>query len=234
MKNISLFESYNLGSQPLANRMVMAPMTRTRTSPGDVPNALLAKYYGQRASAGLIIAEATDVAPHGKGYLWTPGIYTDAQVKGWQLVTDEVHRHGGKIFIQLWHVGRMSHISMMPGNQAPWGVTDERAADSDVFAHDASGRLTFVRASQPRQLRTEELPAMVDDFRKAFRNTAKAGFDGIEFHAANGYLFEQFMNSTLNTRSDQYGGQTLENRTRFLLDVVDTAIEELGTGKNRD
>lgn len=231
MKNISLFESYKLGSQQLTNRMVMAPMTRTRTSLGDVPNTLMAKYYGQRASAGLIIAEATDVAPHGKGYLWTPGIYTDAQIAGWQLVTNEVHRNGGKVFIQLWHVGRMSHISMMPCGQAPWGVTDERAAESDVFAHDASGKLTFVRASTPRQLGTEELPALVEDFRKAFRNAAKAGFDGIELHAANGYLFEQFMNSTLNTRSDHYGGQSLENRTRFLLEVVDAAIQELGANK---
>jgi N-ethylmaleimide reductase len=231
MKDISLFDPYNLGSQQLTNRVVMAPMTRTRTSSGDVPNALIAKYYGQRASAGLIIAEATDVAPHGKGYLWTPGIFTKGQVEGWQLVTKEVHQNGGKIFLQIWHVGRMSHTSMMPDGQAPWGVTDERAEGSDVFAHDASGRLTFVRASAPRQLGTEELPALVEDFRQAFRNAAKAGFDGIELHAANGYLFEQFMNSTLNTRSDQYGGQNPENRTRFLLEVVDAAIAELGASK---
>ncbi|OQP53434.1 alkene reductase [Niastella yeongjuensis] len=230
MKNNSLFDPYNLGSQQLTNRVVMAPMTRTRTSAGDTPNALIAKYYGQRASAGLIISEATDIAPHGKGYLWTPGIFTDAQVAGWKLVTTEVHRNGGKIFMQIWHVGRMSHISMMPGGQAPWGVTNERAADSDVFAHDASGRLTFVRASTPRQLETEELPALITDFRQAFRNAAEAGFDGIELHAANGYLFEQFMNASLNTRSDEYGGQSLENRTRFLLNVVDAAIQELGAG----
>ena len=231
MKNISLFDPYNLGSQQLTNRVVMAPMTRTRTSAGDVPNDLIAKYYGQRASAGLIITEATDIAPHGKGYLWTPGIFTDAQVEGWKLVTNKVHRNGGSIFLQIWHVGRMSHVSMMPGGQAPWGVTDERAADSDVFAHDASGKLTFVRASTPRQLGTEELPALVEDFRQAFRNAAKAGFDGIELHAANGYLFEQFMNSTLNTRNDEYGGQHSENRTRFLLEVVDAAIQELGASK---
>jgi N-ethylmaleimide reductase len=191
----------------------------------------MAKYYGQRASAGLIIAEATDVAPHSKGYLWTPGIYTDAQVKGWQLVTHEVHRNGGKIFLQLWHVGRMSHISLTPGGQAPWGVTDEQAEGSDVFAHDAGGKLTFVPASKPRQLRTEEMPVLVEDFREAFRNAAGAGFDGIELHAANGYLFEQFMNSTLNTRSDLYGGQSPENRTRFLLEVVDAALQELGPDK---
>lgn len=231
MNKISLFEPYEKGSQQqLTNRVVMAPMTRTRTS-DDVPNALMAKYYGQRASAGLIITEATDIAPHSNGYMWTPGIYTDAQVEGWKLVTNEVHRNSGKIYLQLWHVGRMSHISLMPDGQAPWGVTDEQAVGSDVFAHDSGGKLTFVPASIPRQLRTEELPGLVEDFRHAFRNTAKAGFDGIELHAANGYLLEQFMNSTLNTRTDQYGGQTPENRARFLLEVVDAAIEELGANK---
>ncbi len=227
---MTLFESNKLGSHQLENRMVMAPMTRTRTSPGDVPNALMAKYYAQRASAGLIISEATDIAPHSKGYLWTPGIYTDAQIAGWQLVTNEVHRNNGKIFMQIWHVGRMSHTSMMPEGQAPWGATDEQAIGSDVFAHDAEGKLTFVRASKPRQLGTDELPALINDFKTAFRNVKKAGFDGVEIHSANGYLFEQFMNATLNTRDDQYGGQTIENRTRFLLDVVDAAIEELGAG----
>ncbi|KIC93555.1 alkene reductase [Flavihumibacter solisilvae] len=231
MNNISLFDSFYLGAIQLANRVVMAPMTRTRTSPGDVPNTMMAEYYGQRAGAGLIIAEATDVAPHSKGYLWTPGIYTDAQVDGWKLVTNEVHRNGGKIFLQLWHVGRMSHVSLMPGGQAPWGVTVEQAIGSDVFAHDASGKLTFVRASKPRQIRTNEINGLINDFRQAFRKAAKAGFDGIELHAANGYLFEQFMNAALNSRTDQYGGQSLENRTRFLLEVVDAAIEELGAGK---
>lgn len=227
---MTLFEPIKLGSRQLSNRVVMAPMTRTRTSAGDTPNALMAKYYGQRAGAGLIIAEATDIAPHSKGYLWTPGIYTDAQVAGWQLVTNEVHRNDGRIFMQIWHVGRMSHTSMMPEGQAPWGVTDEQATGSDVFAHDAEGKLTFVRASKPRQLKTDELPALINDFKTAFGNVKKAGFDGVEIHAANGYLFEQFMNATLNTRNDQYGGQTLENRTRFLLEVVDAAIAELGAG----
>jgi len=231
MKNINLFEPLKLGSQQLNNRVVMAPMTRTRTSAGDVPNALMAKYYGQRASAGLIISEAVDVAPHSKGYLWTPGIYNDTQVAGWKLVTDEVHRHGGKIFSQIWHVGRMSHISLMPEGQAPWGATNEQATGSDVFAHGADGKLTFVRASAPRQLRTDEMPGLINDFRVAFRNADKAGFDGIEIHAANGYLFEQFMNSTHNTRNDEYSGNTLENRTRFLLEVIDTAIQELGAGR---
>lgn len=220
-----------LGSQQLSNRVVMAPMTRTRTSPGDVPNALMAKYYGQRAGAGLIIAEATDVAPHSKGYLWTPGIYADEQVEGWKLVTDAVHANGGNIFLQIWHVGRMSHVSLMPGGQQPWGVTGEQAVGSDVFAHGSDGKLTFVAASKPRQIGTDEMPGLLEDFRRAFQNVKKAGFDGIELHAANGYLFEQFMNSTLNTRTDGYGGQNLENRTRFLLEVVDIASEILGADK---
>ncbi|SEI53840.1 N-ethylmaleimide reductase [Dyadobacter sp. SG02] len=231
MKSASLFAPFQLGGQELANRVVMAPMTRTRTSPGDVPNELMAKYYGQRASAGLIISEATDVAPHSKGYLWTPGIYNDEQVRGWKLVTDSVHRNGGKIFQQIWHVGRMSHTSLMPDGQQPWGVTDEQAVGSDVFAHGSDGRLTFVRASKPRQIGTEEMPALLDDFERAFRNAGEAGFDGIELHAANGYLFEQFMNSTLNTRTDHYGGQNFENRTRFLLEVVDLAAGIFGAGR---
>jgi N-ethylmaleimide reductase len=224
-----LFDTHQLGGQRvLKNRVVMAPMTRTRTSEGDVPNALMATYYGQRASAGLIVTEATDVSARSKGYASTPGIHTDAQVRGWKLVTDEVHRNGGTIFLQVWHVGRMAHTSLMPDGEAPWGVTDERASASDVFAHDAAGRLTFVRASAPRQIGTGEIPGLVDEFAFAFRNAKRAGFDGVEIHGANGYLFDQFMNSALNRRADIYGGQTPQTRTRVLLEVVDAAIRELG------
>jgi N-ethylmaleimide reductase len=228
----TLFDTHKLGEKLiLKNRVVMAPMTRTRTSAGDIPNALMAKYYGQRASAGLIITEATDVSVHSKGYAWTPGIYTDAQVQGWRLVTDEVHRNGGVIFLQVWHVGRMAHISLLLDGEAPWGVTDERASQSDVFAHDASGRLTFVRASAPRKIRTEEIPGLVNEFALAFRNARLADFDGVEIHGANGYLFDQFMNSVLNKRTDIYGGQTPQTRTRLLLEVVDAAIRELGSDR---
>ena len=228
----TLFESHTLGdSVALKNRVVMAPMTRTRTSPGDLPNALMATYYGQRASAGLILTEATDVSPHTKGYAWTPGIYTEAQVQGWRGVTDEVHRHGGTIFLQLWHVGRLAHTSMLPNGEAPWGATAERAADSDVFIHDAEGKLTFMRASAPRQIETSEAAIVVNEFAEAFGNAARAGFDGVEIHAANGYLFDQFMNSVLNTRTDEYGGQSPQNRTRLLLEVVDAAIRILGVGR---
>lgn len=156
----TLFDAYTFGDKiSVTNRIVMAPMTRTRTSDGDVPNALMAKYYAQRASAGLIVTEATDVSPHSKGYAWTPGIYTKAQVEGWSLVTREVHRSGGKIFLQVWHVGRMAHTSLLPNGEAPWGVTDEKASESDVFAHDEDGKLTFMRASLPGRSRPKRYPS---------------------------------------------------------------------------
>jgi N-ethylmaleimide reductase len=229
---ITLFDQHVLGGTvSLKNRIVMAPMTRTRTADGDIPNSLMATYYGQRAGAGLIVAEATDVAPSSKGYAMTPGIYTDAQRQGWRLVTDEVHRRGGTIFLQIWHVGRMAHQSMMPNGEAPWGVTEERAEHSDVFAHGPDGKLSFIRAGAPRRLETEEVSALAGAFAQAFANARHAGFDGVEIHAANGYLFDQFMNSVLNTRSDRYGGGSAEDRARFLLEVVDAAVREFGPGR---
>lgn len=229
---IDLFDTQLIGGTvQLKNRIVMAPMTRTRTSDGDVPNALMATYYAQRASAGLIVTEATDVAPSSKGYAMTPGIYTEAQLQGWRLVTDEVHRKGGTIFVQIWHVGRMAHSSLMPNGEAPWGVTEERAEHSDVFVHDRDGKLTFTRAGTPRRLSTDEVSALVDTFSQAFSNARQAGFDGVEIHGANAYLFDQFMNSVLNTRTDRYGGGCVEDRTRFLMEVVDAAVRELGAGR---
>jgi len=228
---IDLFDSQLVGGTVvLTNRIVMAPMTRTRTSEGDIPNELMATYYGQRASAGLIVAEATDVAPSSNGYAMTPGIYTQDQRQGWRLVTDEVHRKGGTIFLQLWHVGRMAHPSLMPNGEAPWGVTEERA-DSQVFAHGPDGALGYMPAGKPRRLRTEEVFALVGTVTQACVNAREAGFDGVEIHAANGYLFEQFMNSVLNTRTDCFGGGSVENRTRFLMEVVEAAVRELGPGR---
>jgi N-ethylmaleimide reductase len=228
---IDPFDSQLLGATvPLKNRIVMAPMTRTRTSEGDVPNELMATYYGQRASAGLIVTEATDVAPSSKGYAMTPGVYTEAQRRGWRLVTDEVHRNGGTLFLQLWHVGRMAHPSLMPNGEAPWGVTEERA-ESDVFAHGADGKLGFIRAGTPRRLRTNEVSALVGTFSQAVANARQAGFDGVEIHGANGYLFDQFMNSVLNTRTDRYGGGSVEDRTRFLMEVIEAAVREWGPGR---
>jgi N-ethylmaleimide reductase len=190
----------------------------------------MATYYGQRASAGLIVTEATDVAPSSNGYALTPGIYTQDQRQGWRLVTDAVHREGGKIFLQLWHVGRMAHPSLMPNGEAPWGVTEERA-DSQVFAHGTDGTLGYMPAGKPRRLRTEEVFALVGTVTQACVNAREAGFDGVEIHAANGYLFEQFINSVLNTRTDCFGGGSVENRTRFLMEVVEAAVRELGPGR---
>jgi N-ethylmaleimide reductase len=227
-----LFVSQSLGGTvPLKNRIVMAPMTRTRTSEGDIPNELMATYYGQRASAGLIVTEVMNVAPSSKGYALMPGIYTEAQRQGWRLVTDEVHRHGGTIFAQIFHVGRMAHPSMMPNGEAPWGVTEEQAEGSDVFAHGSDGTLSYIRAGTPRRLETEEVSALVGTFAEAFAYARQAGFDGVEIHAGNGYLFDQFMNSTLNTRTDRYGSDSVEDRTRFLMEVVDAAVRELGPGR---
>ncbi|WP_075791924.1 alkene reductase [Massilia putida] len=228
---IDLFDSFFMGGTvPLKNRIAMAPMTRTRTSDGDIPNALMATYYAQRASAGLIVTEATDVAPSSKGYAMTPGIHTDAQRDGWREVTRQVHRHGGTIFLQLWHVGRMAHSSLMPDNEAPWGVTAERA-DAAVFAHRPDGTLGHMAASAPRRLSTGEVAALTDTFASACADARQAGFDGVELHAANGYLFDQFVNSVLNTRTDRYGGSRVEDRTRFLLDVAAAAVRELGPGR---
>lgn len=229
---VDLFQPHVLdGIVPLKNRIVMAPMTRTRTSDGDIPNALMATYYRQRASAGLLITEAIDVAASSKGYARTPGIYTDAQRRGWRLVTDAVHHDNGTIFAQIWHVGRMASSSMMPGGDAPWGVTDERAEDSHVFAHDAEGKLGYIPADKPRQLGTDEVSTLVDTFAGAFAHAREVGFDGVEIHAANGYLFEQFMNSVLNTRDDRYGGSRVQDRTRFLMEVAQAAVRELGPGR---
>lgn len=233
----SLFAPYDLGPIHLKNRIVMPPMTRTRTSEGhlltdgDLPNKLIATYYGQRASAGLIITEAADVDQSGHGYARTPGIHSEAQMQGWRLVTDEVHRHGGTIFMQLWHVGRMAHSSILPNGQAPVGATAQRAEGSSVFAHGPDGRLGYMPAGTPRPLSTDEVSAMVGTFAKAAANARKVGFDGVELHAANGYLFEQFTSSVLNTRTDRYGGASMENRTRFLMEVIDAVVAEFGPGR---
>ncbi|TPK32333.1 alkene reductase [Mesorhizobium sp. B2-5-3] len=233
----SLFDSFDLGPVHLTSRIVMPPMTRTRTSEGalptdgDLPNELTVKYYGQRASAGLIISEVNDVDQSSHGYARIPGIHSEAQKQAWRPVTEEVHRQGGTIFMQLWHVGRLAHSSLLPNGQAPVGVTAERAVGSEVFAHGPDGRLRFMAAETPRPLSTEEVTAMVGTFAKAAANAREVGFDGIEIHAANGYLIEQFMNSVLNTRTDRYGGGSMEDRARFLMEVVDAVVAEFGAGR---
>jgi N-ethylmaleimide reductase len=210
-----LFSPLYLGDLTLPNRMVMAPLTRNRALPdGDVPHQLNATYYAQRASAGLIISEGTQISPEGKGYIQTPGIYSDAQVTGWKTVTAAVHEAGGRIFAQLWHVGRISHVSLLPDGQAPVAPSPI-TANSQVFT--ASG---FADVSDPRALETGEIARVVGDYRKAAENAKAAGFDGVEIHAANGYLLDQFLRDGTNKRDDAYGG-TAENRTRFLAEVFE-------------
>lgn len=230
MKNDALFQTLRLGDLHLPNRIVMPPMTRSRASqPGDVPNALMAEYYAQRASAGLIITEGTVVSPLGKGYAWTPGIYTDAQVKGWKLITDAVHRKGGRIFSQLWHVGRVSHPANTGGAQ-PVAASALRAEGVRVYVDNggrAAGAPGFVDAVMPRALEIEEIPLVVREFSRAAQNALDAGFDGVEIHAANGYLINQFLDSGSNIRDDIYGG-SLQNRLRFLREVTEAVAAVVG------
>ena len=222
-----LFTPLKVGGLELPHRVVMAPMTRARsTQPGDVPNALNARYYAQRASASLIVSEATQISPQGKGYSFTPGIYSEEQVAGWRLITDAVHAAGGRIFAQIWHVGRMSHPDFHGGALpvAPSAVPFE----AQIWKVDlATGIGAMVDCPTPRELGTAEVRQIVEDFRKAARNAKAAGFDGAEIHGANGYLIDQFLRTTSNMRTDEYGGSR-ENRLRFLKEVVDAVGSELG------
>jgi N-ethylmaleimide reductase len=228
MKNDPLFEPLTLGALTLPNRIVMPPMTRSRASqPGDEANDLMAAYYAQRASAGLIVSEGTYISPLAKGYAWTPGIHTQAQIDGWRKVTTAAHEAGGRIFAQLWHVGRLSHTSLLGGEQ-PVSSSAIQAQGVNVFiASDGSNVPGFVQASAPRALSTTEIADVVGQYRDAARNAMLAGFDGVELHAANGYLVNQFIDSEANHRTDEYGG-SLENRLRFLDDVTRALID--GTG----
>lgn len=220
----TLFSPLTLGVLTLKNRVVMAPLTRNRAKPeDDTPYDIHAEYYAQRAGAGLIITEGTQVSPMGKGYAWTPGIYSDAQVAGWKAVTEAVHARGGKIAAQLWHVGRISHTSLLDG-AAPVAPSAIGAA-SKTF--DGAG---FVETSVPRALTLEEIPQVIEDYRIAARNAQEAGFDAVEIHAANGYLIDQFLRDTSNTRTDAYGG-SVENRVRFLREVVAAVVSVLGAGR---
>ena len=221
-----LFAPLALGPLTLPNRMVMAPMTRARsTQPGDVPNAMMAAYYAQRASAGLIVSEATQISRQGQGYSFTPGIYTEAQVQGWRRVTDAVHTAGGRMVLQLWHVGRMSHPSFHADGLpvAPSALSPE--AKVWVVGDDGVGRM--VDCPVPRALGTAEIAGVIDDFRRAAANAMRAGFDGVEIHGANGYLIDQFLRTTSNHRTDAYGG-TMDNRTRFAREVAAAVASEAG------
>ncbi|WP_199315399.1 MULTISPECIES: alkene reductase [Oscillatoriales] len=219
--NVNLFTPFKLGRYELPNRIVMAPLTRMRAGAGNVPTSLNATYYVQRVSAGLIIAEATQISPEGAGYPNTPGIYSAEQVAGWRLVTDAVHAHGGRIFLQLWHVGRISHPSLQPGGELPVAPS-AIAPEGEAITHD--GPKPFVT---PRALETAEIPGIVEQYRQAAENALAAGFDGVEIHSANGYLLDQFLQDGTNKRTDKYGG-SIENRARLLLEVTEAVVSVWG------
>jgi N-ethylmaleimide reductase len=221
MTSVDIFSPFRLGPLDLPNRVVMAPMTRNRAGPGNMPTALNATYYAQRAGAGLIVSEATQVSPQGVAYPGTPGIHTAAQVAGWKLVTDAVHGAGGRIFLQLWHVGRISHPSMQPGGVLP--VAPSAIAPAGQ-AWTTNGIEAFVT---PRALETDEIPGIVEDFRRGAAYARDAGFDGVELHGANGYLIDQFLRDSTNKRTDRYGGSAA-NRARFLIEVTQALIGEWG------
>lgn len=225
MSHPDLFSPIKAGSLELANRIVMAPLTRNRArAEDDAPVAIHADYYAQRASAGLIVTEASQISPEGKGYAWTPGIYSNAQIDGWKAVTDAVHAKGGRIVIQLWHVGRVSHTSLQDGGKAPVAPS---AIPAGARTFDGSA---FVETSTPRALETGEIARIVDEFANATRNARKAGFDGVEVHAANGYLINQFLKDGANARTDAYGGSP-ENRARFLGEVLDAVTSAWEPGR---
>ncbi len=224
----TLFDPIRIGDIDLASRIVMAPLTRDRAGAGQVPTELMARYYAQRADpergAGLIVTEASQVCPEGQGYLDTPGIFNAAQVTGWRRVTQAVHARGGRIVVQLWHVGRISHASLQPGGQPPVSST-ARLANAKTFL--GSG---FTPVSAPRALRSEEIPGIVAHYRQAALMAMEAGFDGVEVHAANGYLIEQFLRDSINDRSDGYGG-SIDHRCRLLREVMSAVAGTIGGGR---
>ena len=214
----SLFDRVQMGDIALANRIAMAPLTRNR-APDAIPTALMAQYYAQRASAGLLITEATAISPQGQGYADVPGLYSTEQLDGWKKVTQAIHDAGGKVVVQLWHVGRVSHSSLQPGNLPPVAPSAIAAKSKTYLIDHATGQGHFAATSTPRALEVDELPGIVHDFQIAARNAVgTAGFDGVEIHAANGYLLDQFLKTGANQRQDDYGG-SIKNRARLLLEV---------------
>lgn len=224
MSDTPLLSPIRLGRYELPNRVVMAPLTRNRAGAGNAPTALNVTYYEQRASAGLIITEASQISPQGLGYPNTPGIYSAEQIAGWKAITAAVHAKGGRIFLQLWHVGRISHPSLQPDGALP--VAPSAIAPVGMAA-TFSGEQPFVT---PRALETEELPGIVHDYRQAALNAIAAGFDGVEIHSANGYLLDQFLQDGSNHRTDQYGG-SIENRARLVLEVVEAVVDAVGSDR---
>lgn len=220
----SLFTPFTMGDLELPNRILMAPLTRGRTGRDRVPNDLMVEYYRQRATAGLIITEATIISPQGAGWVYTPGLYDDEQVRGWRCITDAVHAEGGRIVVQLWHMGRSSHPDFQPGGALP--VAPSAIAIRDE-THTYDGKKPY---PTPRALETEEIPGIVADYARATRLAREAGFDGVEIHAANGYLIDQFLRDGTNRRTDRYGG-SVENRARFLLEVTEAVVNAWTPGR---
>jgi N-ethylmaleimide reductase len=221
-QSTKLFEPFKLGAVTLPNRLVMAPLTRNRAVPPSfAPSPLAVEYYGQRASAGLLITEASQVSQQGQGYQDTPGIYSSEQVEGWRKVTDRVHERGGHIYIQLWHVGRISHVALQANGGAPVAPSAIRAK-TKTFVNG-----TFADVSEPRALELSEIPGIIDDFKRATANALTAGFDGVEIHGANGYLLDQFAKDGTNKRTDAYGG-SIENRAKLMLEVSKAVVGEAG------
>ncbi|MDG3086380.1 alkene reductase [Vibrio hannami] len=226
----ALFQPIQLGSLSLKNRIVMPPMTRSRASqPGNTANNMMAEYYAQRASAGLIVAEGTQISEMGQGYAWTPGIYTPEQIAGWKKVTDAVHVKEGTIFAQLWHVGRVTHPANI-GGQQPISSSALKAENVKVFIDDGNNAPGFVDVVEPRAMNKEDIQSVISEYHQAALNAIQAGFDGIELHAANGYLVNQFIDSEANNRTDEYGG-SVENRLRFLKEVVEAMVEAIGADR---
>ena len=220
----SLYDPIVLGDMKLSNRAFMAPLTRNRATPTGVPGPWASTYYSQRATAGLIVTEATQISPMGKGYINTPGIHSQEQIDGWKPVVEAVHRSGGHIFLQLWHVGRISHSSLLPGNASPVAPSAIRARAQTVVSTG------FVDVSEPRALSLTEIQQTIEDYGRAASNARAAGFDGVEIHAANGYLIDQFLKSQSNVRTDAYGGSAL-NRVRFLGEVVEAVLNVWDPGR---
>lgn len=217
-----------LGHHTLNNRVVLPPLTRQRSAqPGDIPTALMAEYYRQRASAGFMVSEGTQIEPRGQGYAWTPGIYSPAQIDGWRKVTDAVHADGGVIFAQLWHVGRVSHNALQPDGAAPVAPSALPALQAKAFIQTGPGVGELKQPPVPRALSTLEIEELVAQYAQAARNALDAGFDGVEIHSANGYLVNQFISAHSNTRDDQYGG-SLHNRMRFLREIVEAVCKVVG------
>ena len=221
---LELLSPATLGDMKLENRMILAPLTRTRAADGFVPQPMNTIYYAQRASAGLIISEATQVARNGLGYANTPGIYNQQQIEGWKEITKAVHDKGGKIFLQLWHAGRVAHPDLLEAGDIPVAPS---AIAADYLADLPNGQFPHVT---PRELKLEEIPAIIEQFRQGAKNALEAGFDGVEIHAGNGYLPDEFLQDNSNHRTDEYGG-SIENRARFLLEITQAAID--GYGKER-